>query len=86
MLSSRDSLYILANRFDFVKHFFEFLFVIRLRWIIVSVSLAATVAYFNRRIGACQAPFSLFSKNFSAMVQVPEGLPSVAQYSEAGRL
>ena len=86
MLSFRDSLYILANRFACVKHFLKFIFVIRLRWIFVSVSLAATVAYFNRRSRACQAPFSLFPKNFSAMVQVPGGLPSVAQYSEAGRL
>ena len=73
MLSSRDSLYILASRFVCVKHFLKFLFVIRLRWIFVSVSLAATVAYFNRRSRTCQAPFSTFQKNSQSNSGYPEG-------------
>ena len=75
MLSSRDSLYILSNRSACVKHFFIFLFVSCPRWMFVSVSLAATVAYFNRRSRACQASFSLFAKYFqgvSAAVQLRE--------------
>ena len=75
MLSSRDSLYILPNRSACVKHFFIFLFVSCPRWMFVSVSLAATVAYFNRQSRACQASFSLFAKYFqgvSAAVQLRE--------------
>ena len=75
MLSSCDSLYILANRFACVKHFFIFLFVSCPRWMFVSVSLAATVAYFNRQSRACQASFSLFAKYFqgvSVAVQLRE--------------